>query len=375
MSLARDIADLGAVTSRLDTVGASSGALSNRNILINSAMNVAQRATSASGVGATSGYFVCDRWAIGASTSGRFSMAQNTDSPNGFNNSLSLACTTADTSIASTESVVLRQIIEGQNLQQFAKGSSDAKEFAVSFYVKGNASATYTCELFDADNSRQISKTFSVTTAWTRVTLTFPADTTGAFADDNGISLYFNIWLHAGSNFTSGTLNSTSWAANTNANRVSSSQTSFLDSTSRVFYITGIQLEVGSVTDFEHEPYSVTLSKAQRYLEVRGTDTSGWEFLADAGQLTSATTYQLAVRFNEQMRAAPTFSYTGNLSDIYLIRASNIFASTSVGAADNTNGRTILLTGNVSNTSGSAGEQTRMQTQVAGTKFFFDAEL
>ena len=243
------------------------GQLFERNVLVNGAMNIAQRATSASGVCASSGYYVCDRWAIGASTSGRFSMAQNTDSPNGFNNSLSLACTTADTSIASTESLVLRQIIEGQNLQQFAKGSSDAKEFAVSFYVKGNASATYTCELFDGDNSRQISKTFSVTTSWTRVVLTFPADTTGAFADDNGISLYFNIWLHAGSNFTSGTLNSTSWAANTNANRVSSSQTSFLDSTSRVFYITGIQLEAegAGATPFEHEPYETTLRKCQRY--------------------------------------------------------------------------------------------------------------
>ena len=94
--------------------------------------------------------------------------------------------------------------------------------------------------------------------------------------------MYFNIWLHAGSNFTSGPLNSTSWAANTTANRVSSSQTSFLDSTSRVFYITGIQLEAGGAgaTPFEHEPVGVSLSKCMRYYhnsfhagKVPGTDT------------------------------------------------------------------------------------------------------
>ena len=70
-----------------------------------------------------------------------------------------------DTSIASGEILTLEHKIEGQNLQAFAKGTSDAKPFAVSFYVKGNASATYVCELFDVDNSRQISKSFNVTRA------------------------------------------------------------------------------------------------------------------------------------------------------------------------------------------------------------------
>jgi len=305
MSLARDIADLASVTARLDTVGASSGALSNRNVIINGAMQVAQRATSSTGIGASTGYFTCDRFQIAPSGSGRLTMTQESDGPSGFANCIKLACTTADTSIASTEKLILNQIIEGQNLQRFAKGTSDAKEFAVSFYVKGNAAATYTCELFDGDNARQISKTFSVTTSWTRVILTFPADTTGAFSDDNGISLYLQVFLHAGSDYTSGTLNSTSWASQTKANRASSSATSFFDSTSRTFFITGVQLEVGdTATDFEHRTFGDELHRCKRYFQKNANATY-------SNNLTSSGTTGHNYShwwYVPEMRASPTLT-------------------------------------------------------------------
>jgi hypothetical protein len=261
MTKARQLADLGNAY--------DDGALSNRNLIINGAMKVAQRGTSSTGIGSGAGYFTCDRWSItGTNSTGRLTMTQESDSPSGFANSMKLACTTADTSIGASEKLILRQILEGQDLQQFAKGTSDAKEFTVSFYVKGNASATYVFELFDSDNTRQISKTFSVTTDWTRIILTYPADIVGAFADDNGISLYAQIWLHAGSDFTSGTLNSSAWASQTVANRASSSGTSFFDSTNRTFQITGVQLEVGdTATPFEHRSYGDELAKCQRYYE------------------------------------------------------------------------------------------------------------
>ena len=240
----------------------------NRNVIINGAMNVCQRSVSATGLGASSGYFVCDRWQVDFSnTAGRLTMTQDSSAPEGFANSIKLACTTADTSIASDEQLKLQQKIEGQNLQAFAKGTSSAKPFAVSFYVKGNASATYVCELFDEDNTRQCSKTFNVTTDWTRVELTFPADTTGALDDDNASSLTFRIYLHAGSNFTSGTLNSSGFASSTNANRAVGIS-SFFDSTDRTFFITGVQLEVGqNPTEFEHEPFETTLARCKRYFQ------------------------------------------------------------------------------------------------------------
>jgi len=263
MSKAAELANL------IGNINAGGGGV-NRNVIINGAMNVAQRGTSTTGLGGNAdSYHTIDRFKLGVegTTAGRLTMTQDSSAPSGFANSLKLACTTADTSIGAAELMVLAHIIEGQNLQSFAKGTSDAKPFAVSFYVKGNASATYVCELFDGDNTRHVCSTFSVTTDWTRVEITFPADTTGAFDDDNAASLYLQIFLHAGSNFSSGTLPAT-WASKTNANRAAGGS-SFFDSTDRTFFLTGVQLEVGqNPTEFEHEPPDQTFRKCCRYTEV-----------------------------------------------------------------------------------------------------------
>ena len=141
-----------------------------RNIIINGAMNIAQRSTSETGKGDANGFFTCDRWRIhvgNTATAGRFTMSQATDVHDGFANALKLDCTTADTSIAAGEQLQLQQRFEGQDLQQLKKGTSDAEKVTVSFYVKGNASATYVCELEDIDNSRNNTQAFSVTTDWT----------------------------------------------------------------------------------------------------------------------------------------------------------------------------------------------------------------
>ena len=262
MSKAAELANL------IGNINAGGGGV-NRNVIINGAMNVAQRGTSSTGLGADSDdgkYPTVDRFQISpGNTSGRFTMTQDSSAPSGFANSTKLACTTADTSIASNEILVFKQKIEGQNLQAFAKGTSDAKPFAVSFYVKGNASATYVCELMDYDNSnRHVNKSFTVTTDWTRVELSFPPDTTGALDDDNAHSFDLNIWLHSGSDRTSGSLQTT-WGALNQANRAVGIS-SFFDSTDRTFFITGVQLEVGqNPTSFEHEPIDRTLAKCKRY--------------------------------------------------------------------------------------------------------------
>ena len=301
MSKAADLANL------IGNINAGGGS-SNRNVIINGNMSVAQRGTSSTGLGASSGYFTCDRWLTNFQTSGRLTMTQDSSAPSGFANSLKVACTTADTSIASDEQFVISQRIEGQNLQAFAKGTSDAKPFSVSFYVKGNASATYICELRDRDNSRSAGKTFNVTTDWTRVELTFPADTTGAFDDDNARSLDFNIFLHAGTDKTSGTLSNT-FASEVSANRAGGLSTSFFDSTDRTFFITGVQLEVGqNPTEFEHEPFANTLRKCQRYFRTFGGN-SGNERVA-VGFYYSSTGFRTVIPLSPQMRATPTLTVT-----------------------------------------------------------------
>ena len=274
-----------------------------RNVIINGAMNIAQRGTSSTGVGSSGGYFVCDRWQLAVgNTDGRLTLSQDSSAPSGFANSLKLDCTTADTSIAAAENLVIQQKIEGQNLQSFAKGTSSAKAFAVSFYVKGNGNATYMCELRDRDNDRHNTQQFTVTSSWNRIELTFSADTTGAFDDDNASSLELRFWLHAGSTYSGGSYTANTWASTTNANRAVGIS-SFFDSTDRTFFLTGVQLEPISVTEFEHEPFERTLAKCQRYF-IKSTN-NGYTSYPSSGGYANAM-----YLFPVQMRADPTGSYT-----------------------------------------------------------------
>jgi len=303
MSKAAELANL------IGNINAGGGGV-NRNVIINGAMNVSQRATSSTGIGASSGYFTVDRFSIGVSgTAGRLTMTQDSSAPSGFANSLKLDCTTADTSIAAGELLLIQHKIEAQNCQQFAKGTSDAKPFAVSFYVKGNASATYVAELVGDDVSRQISKTFNVTTDWTRVELTYPADTTGAISDDNGIGLTLNFWLHAGSTYTGGTLSQT-WSSVTEANRAVGIS-SFFDSTDRTFFITGLQLEVGqNPTEFEHKPFAQDLFESQRYY-FKWLSNTAYDVLG-TGHYGSDTAFFLSYELPITMRAEPTIAESGD---------------------------------------------------------------
>jgi hypothetical protein len=291
----------------------SQTALSNRNMVINGAMNVAQRSTSVADVGGSSGYFTCDRWRVDTgNTAGRVTMSQaSVTDLAGFANALKLDVTTSDTSIASGEVFRVGQRIEGQNLQQIAKGTASAKALTLSFYVKGNAAATYVAQLKDADNTRANTQNFSVTTSWTRVKLTYVADTTGTLGDDNANSLEVMFWLHGGSDFTSGTFASNTWASETNANNYAGSNTSIFDSTDRELFITGVQLEVGeTATPFEHEDFGTTLAKCQRYYNksyayataVGTASTYTGSFLGTRG----SGIFNCNIIFPTSMRTAPT---------------------------------------------------------------------
>ena len=278
------------------------GQFANRNKLINGGMTVSQR--NGTSTVTTTNYNI-DRWqTMVDGTIGAYNFSQSTDSPNGFANSYKVDVTTADTSLASTDAHIFRQKIEGQNLQDFAKGTSAAKEFALSFYIKTNKTGTYIAELFDDDNNRTCSKTYTVSdTNWNRYTLTFPADTSGALSNDNGASLNVHFWLSAGSSFSGGSLAS-AWEAKTDANRTVGMNVNLADSTSNEWFITGVQLEVGSVaTDFEHRSFAQELTLCQRYYQkTYSLDNAGFYGLP---QQSSSTAFGLA-RFVQEMRANPT---------------------------------------------------------------------
>ena len=366
MSKAAELANL------IGNINAGGGGV-NRNVIINGAMNVAQRGTSETGVGGSNGYFTVDRFQFAnVDTNGRYTVTQDSSAPAGFANSTKLDCTTADTSVASTELIKFRQKIEGQNLQGFAKGTSDAKPFAVSFYVKGNASATYACELLDQDNDRQITKLFSVTTDWTRVELTFPADTTGTFDDDNAQSMQIQFVLHSGSAYTSGTLNSDAWAA-TSATERYGGISSFVDSTDRTFFITGIQMEVGqNPTEFEHEPVERTLLKCQRYFRIFTSDESVNNFTRiGIGLALNSTSGIAQIHTGTRFRATPSVSSTGQLQ---AHNGSNL-ANCDVGIENGANPRNANIS--ITNSSGFAAKDPMelVTDNVTGVIFELSSEL
>ena len=294
-----------------------------RNVLINGDMRVAQRGTSSAGLGVGATVYLLDRFSMETSgTAGRFTASQASDGPAGFGKSLKIDCTTADTSVAAGELFLLQQRIEGYNVQSFGKGTPDCTGFTVSFYCKGNASATYTLELYDSDNNRSISREFSVSSAWERVVINFPPDTTGTFNCDNGVSLYCQIWLHAGSTWNGGTLNEKWSGVPPHNTRASSNQSSIFDSTDRTFYITGWQLEASKlVTPFEHRSYGEELALCQRYFISYPYVDSGVGAVAYApyahGHAYSSDTIYAAQQFPTTMRVAPTFSSTGGHRVVY----------------------------------------------------------
>ncbi len=298
----------------IDSSGSLSGALPypNRNLLYNGAMQVHQRGTITTGI-TTSGYYTADRWNLSHSnTIGTWTQSIENDAPmgSGFVKSLKMLCTTANATLDASDGFFLDQRLEGQDLQRIAKGTSSAQQLTLSFWVKSNVTGTYVTNLTDNDNLRQVGAqyTISAPATWEKKIITFPADTTGAFDNDNALSLSLRFWIVAGSDRSSGTFRTT-WTSITTAD-LAVGQTNVSAATNNYWQITGVQLEVGpTATPFEFEPYQDTLQKCRRYYQSYNFCTG---FTAQPG---SSTTYVVApVFFTTTLRATPVVVFTAPTS-------------------------------------------------------------
>ena len=284
-----------------------------RNLVINGAMQVAQRGTSTTGLGTSHNtYHTVDRFKLltgSDATAGRFTMSQSsvTDLA-GFSNAIKLQCTTADTSIAAGEACVLSTVFEGQDLQRLLNTSTSTKAFTVSFYAKANESRAVALEVRTSHGTnRQIAKLFTITSSWQRFEFNVPAAASGMqFGNDNSNDLQLNWWQHAGSTYAGGTL-STDWEGATNANRATGVGSLFA-STNNFFEITGVQMELGeNASDFEHRSYGEELALCQRYFtKVLVGDTNGSVLLSRFADSTNEYTGGLS--FPVTMRVTPTSS-------------------------------------------------------------------
>ena len=282
-------------------------------IIINGDMAVSQRGTSVASI-TSSGYRAVDRHRIGVIGVGTWTFSQSTTVPTGqgFATSHKFDCTTANGSLGATAILTHQTKLEGQDLQAFKKGTSNAEYMTLAFWVRSNKTGTYVVELYDDDNDRHISKTYTISSAdtWEKKVLAFPGDTTGAFANDNGDSFHIRLHVAGGSNHTSGTL-ATSWASFTAANSMPGQTVNLADSTSNEWYVTGIQLEVGeydstTIPPFQHESFGDNLSRCQRYYQ-RWNGDSAYN-TGMVGVYNDTTTLICIHTHIVPMRTAATFS-------------------------------------------------------------------
>lgn len=333
----------------------------NRNIVVNGAMRIAQRSTSVASI-TTSGFYTLDRWKVNATTLGTWTMSQATDGPSTtwLTQCLKMLCTTAKASPAAGDSIGVQYRVEGQFAQVFLKGSASAKQFSLQFWVKSSTTGTYIAELVDNNNTRAVSASYTINSAntWEQKTITFPADTSGAFANDTILSLVLNFWLAVGSNLSSGTLQTT-WGTLVNANRAVG-QTNLAGTINNYIQFTGVQLEAGSTfTDFEFVPWDVDYQRCLRYFQksfayatapAQSAGTTG-SLLFMAGKAGAALNYdEILLIF--PMRGTPSMTFYNPAAANAQVRdvtASVDCSATGVAASSATEkSMAVVTTGNAS---------------------------
>jgi hypothetical protein len=277
-----------------------------RNRVINGAMEIAQRGTSAV---TASGSYPVDRFPVFYSMDGAVSVQQDSSAPAGFINSTKFTTTTADTSLSASQYVLFQHKIEGTNIADLAWGTASAKTVTLSFWVRSSLTGTFSGSLVNNGFNRSYPFTYSISAAdtWEQKSITIAGDTTGTWLTTNGVGIRISWSLGVGSNFQ-GTANTWAGAEYYGA----SGETPVIGTLNATWYITGVQLEAGSVaTSFERRMYPQELQLCQRYFFKKQSEA------VDALQLAvpyngSTSNQYLTYFYPVEMRALPTFANPSN---------------------------------------------------------------
>ena len=271
----------------------------NRNLVINGAMMISQRATTASFSGGSVGYVSFDRFKSFASGGGALTLSQETDVPSGegFKNSMKVTVNTNDSSIASGDYYVLQHYIEGNNCSQLMQGTANAQTITISFYVKSSVTGNFGGALNNNANDRSYPFQYTIDSAntWQRITKTITLDTSGTWETDNNTGLKLQWDFGSGANFQ-GTANA--WAS---ANyHTASSSVQLIATSSATWFVTGFQIEIGTqASDFEHRSFAEELNLCLRYycntISVYHCDYAGSSSIAN-------------FQFPVPMRESPTYT-------------------------------------------------------------------
>ena len=309
----------------------SQTALSNRNLIINGAMQVAQRGTSETSVSTSQYANACDRFKVNGNN-GTWTISQDTNAPSGFSNSFKMLLTATET-IGGTSYWSVEHKIEGQNLQQLSYGTSDAETVTVSFYVKSNITGTYCLNLYQDDGSKNFPKTYTIDSAntWERKTISFVGDTSTALDNDNASSLRTQFFVVAGSSYNSGSAGSR--VAYSDAT-FAAGQSAQVDAVNDYWQITGLQLEVGeTATPFEHRSFGDELAACQRYYyEPQPTTAYAMQGI---GTVFDGDSSDIVVDFPTTMRTKPTFTFS-NLAIFVGTSGQAVTSAADAGSTTNT---------------------------------------
>lgn len=338
--------DVVGITTVKNLIVTDSG-LSNRNLLDNGEMMVAQRGFSTS-FSDTSGHFI-DRYRLRSASFDelQYTISQDSDVPVGFSSCLKIETTTAETALDTNEYFVIQQYLEAQDLQHLKYGDSGAVGLTLSFYVKTSQPGTYGIGFYSHDGDRNITRTYAVSgTDWQRVSVSIPGDTAGTINNDNGEGLRVIWHLAAGSTYTS--TDSTSWGDYDGVTgdrwAYGHTQNGLVTTANATWQMTGAQLEIGSVaTPFEHRKYSDELQRCKRYYQLIASPEGRGLGLSDEvmfnGAMYSSSAFYTVYQTSVPMRTTPTLdAHAGT----------NYYRIYSAGASETFDGSTITLYSNYS---------------------------
>jgi hypothetical protein len=350
----------------------SQTALSNRNLIINGAMQVDQRNTTTTATGYALDRYYCAKENFDEAV---VAITQDTDSPDNFSNSLKYAVTTAESSLASDEIMYISQKIEAQNLQHLNFGSSAAKSITLSFFVKSSLTGKYSVLMYSDDAVRSNLQSYTINSAntWEKKTITFDGDTAGSgINNDNGTGFWLFFTLAAGSDYT-GTPH-TGWGAYSATDDFAHSDAVNFAAQTGEFFITGIQLEVGDVaTPFEHRSIGDELARCQRYYHRIVPNDSGGAPAVASGVEYTTTSHFFTYHHPVAMRAGSTLGYS-NISHMRVYTAGTSAAMNGLSRAGGTD-ITSELNGSTASGIGTAGNGIWFRAFDASAYVDFDAEL
>jgi hypothetical protein len=283
-------------------------------------MAIDQRNAGAQITGAGNVYTV-DRFLIQGSQTGKFNVQQVTDVPSGFVNSLKVTVGTA-VSVGSSDYFLIRQPIEGNNVQDLDYGSSTAKTVTLSFWVKSSITGLHSGHLANASSARWYPFTYTINAAntWEYETITIPGDVAGTWLKDNSVGIYVGWSLGTGStNETTGN----AWSSSVGIGATGS--VDIVATSGATFYITGVQVEKGSqATSFDWRPYSTEFEMCQRYFEVSGATQNS---LLYQGYVGSASAIRCPLFYNVTKRAQPTVTVVPSAASWTYSNGSGLFVA------------------------------------------------